>query len=111
MACLPGRRSHVQTARWRRGKLEFGELFANVIGSPWGELSPVRRLRGVCTFYAYESVILGETPLRHRYAMPPLPKERHVRKAPLQTPIYFKLSSLEPTKMVCYNNFRIFILF
>ena len=63
-------------------KLEFDELFANVIGSPWGELSPVRRLRGACILYSYESVMLHETPLRHRCAMPPLPKERLIRKTP-----------------------------
>ena len=62
------------------------------MGSPWGELSPVRRLRGGCTFYAYESVILGETPLRHRYAMPPLPEERLIRKTPRQTPIFTTIS-------------------
>ena len=42
-------------------------------GSPWGELSPVGRLRGVGVMYmSYFAV----TPLRHRCAMPPLPKER-----------------------------------
>ena len=41
-------------------------------GSPWGELSPVGRLRGVGVMYmSYFAVI----PLRHRCAMPPLPTE------------------------------------
>lgn len=40
---------------------------------PWGELSPVGRLRGVGVMYmSYFAV----TPLRHRCAMPPLPEEK-----------------------------------
>ena len=38
-----------------------------------GELSPVGRLRGVGVMYMSYFVV---TPLRHRCAMPPLPKER-----------------------------------
>ena len=38
-----------------------------------GELSPVGRLRGGVLMHIF---YFAETPLRHRCAMPPLPKER-----------------------------------